>query len=81
MAEIKQDIVGIISQESFCLLVEAAVNDKNIGYLEALVEVCTATGIEFESVDKLITPVIKSKLFCEASSINMIKKTSSKLSI
>jgi hypothetical protein len=56
-------------------------SDKGMSYLEAITDVCEKTGLEFENVSKLMTPTMRKLLMSEASSLNLIKRTGSRLPI
>jgi hypothetical protein len=52
-----------------------------MSYLEAITDVCEKTGLEFENVSKLMTPTMRKLLQSEAASLNLIKRTGSRLPI
>jgi hypothetical protein len=62
-------------------MVELRISDRGMSYLEAITDVCEKTGLEFENVSKLMTPTMRKLLMSEASSLNLIKRTGSRLPI
>ena len=58
----------------FSKLIEEQVIDKKLGYIDAVVEVCSITELEPEHVSKFISPVIKEKIEAEAMSLNFLPK-------
>jgi len=65
--------VNFITQEKFIELVETAVRDKRISYMDAIVLICEEIKLEYESVPKLINNKMKKLIKNEASSLNMMK--------
>ena len=51
-----------LNKSRFSKLIEATVAEKTIGYMEAILLVCSDNNIEPEDVKKFISPVIKDKL-------------------
>ena len=66
-----------LNKSRFSKLIEATVSEKTIGYMEAILLVCSDNNIEPEDVKKFISPVIKDKLEAEAMSLNFLPKTNS----
>ena len=66
-----------LNKSRFSKLIESTVAEKTIGYMEAILLVCSANNIEPEDVKKFISPVIKDKLEAEAMSLNFLPKTNS----
>ena len=66
-----------LNKSRFSKLIEATVAEKTIGYMEAILLVCSDNNIEPEDVKKFISPVIKDKLEAEAMSLNFLPKTNS----
>jgi hypothetical protein len=62
-------------------MVEKRVNEQGMGYIEAITDVCEKTGLEFENVSKLMTPTMRKLLAAEATSLNLMKRTGSRLPI
>lgn len=65
--------------QSFSTKVEDLVWEKDIPYLDAVVELCEKLGYEPESIPKFITEELKSKIAFEAEKLSLIKKTPGKL--
>jgi len=66
-----------LNKSRFSKMIEATVAEKTIGYMEAILLVCSDNNIEPEDVKKFISPVIKDKLEAEAMSLNFLPKTNS----
>ena len=61
-----------LTKARFAKMVESTVIEKEIPYMEAILDVCDVKGIEPEDVSKFISPVIKNKLQAEAESLNFL---------
>ncbi len=59
---------------NFSQEIEKAVKDRELTYIEAICEFCKQSGLEVESVPRLLTPQIKAKIESEAIDLNMFKK-------
>ena len=60
----------------FSAIIEELVqNNRDITYIDAIVEHCKNTGFEVEMAATLLTASLKAKLTEEAESLNLIKKT------
>lgn len=66
-----------LNKSKFSKLIESEVVDKSIGYMEAILLVCSKNDIEPEDVKKFISPVIKDKLEAEAMDLNFLPKINS----
>jgi len=66
-----------LTKSRFSKMIEATVAEKAIGYMEAILLVCSDNNIEPEDVKKFISPIIKDKLEAEAMSLNFLPKTNS----
>lgn len=72
-------MIKLHNQITFSQAIEAAIlSGESLTYLEAVCEYCKTTGIEMDSVPKLITPHIKSKIEQEAIQLNFIKSKTPK---
>jgi autonomous glycyl radical cofactor GrcA len=67
-----------IDSTTFIELIEKTVKAKSITYIDAIIEVCRARNIEYESVPELITPKMRKLIQNEASNVNMLKKKAGK---
>ena len=74
-------VASVMSANTFVSLVEIRINEKGMSYLEAITDVCEKTGLEFENVSKLMTPTMRKLLSAEATSLNLLKRTGSRLPI
>ena len=66
-----------LNKSRFSKLIEATVAEKTIGYMEAILLVCSDNNIEPEDVKKFISPIIKNKLEAEAMDLNFLPKKTS----
>lgn len=74
-------VASILTANSFVSMVEKRINEQGMGYIEAITDVCEKTGLEFENVSKLMTPTMRKLLAAEATSLNLLKRTGSRLPI
>lgn len=63
-----------LTKSKFSKIVEAAVIELKVPYMEAVLHVCDKNGIEPEDVSKFISPIIKGKIEAEAQSLNFLPK-------
>lgn len=63
-----------LTKAKFSKIVEAAVLELKVPYMEAVLHVCEKNGIEPEDVSKFISPIIKGKIEAEAQSLNFLPK-------
>jgi|TARA_R110002153_G_scaffold177453_1_gene330664 hypothetical protein len=66
-----------LNKAKFSKMVEKAVADLRISYMEAILHICENNNIEPEDVKKFVSPIIKSKLEAEAMTLNFLPKTNS----
>jgi hypothetical protein len=63
--------------KEFSALIDKIVSEsKDLGYMEAITQHCSETGLEIEVAATLITPALKAKLRIEAQDSNMLKRSS-----
>ena len=74
-------VASVMSANTFISMVEERIGDKGMSYLEAITDVCEKTGLEFENVSKLMTPAMRKLLQSEAMTLNLLKRTGSRLPI
>jgi len=74
-------VASVMSANTFISMVEERIGDKGMSYLEAITDVCEKTGLEFENVSKLMTPSMRKLLQSEAMTLNLLKRTGSRLPI
>jgi hypothetical protein len=67
-------MIKIHNTSTFASEIEKAVQQKDLTYLEAIVEFCQETGMDFSSIPKLITPILKDKLESEAIDLRLLKR-------
>ena len=75
------NVASMMSSNTFVSMVELRISDQGMSYLEAITDVCEKTGLEFENVSKLMTPSMRKLLQAEATSLNLMKRTGSRLPI
>tara|TARA_B110000285_G_scaffold220478_1_gene272271 strand:+ start:2064 stop:2330 length:267 start_codon:yes stop_codon:yes gene_type:complete len=79
MPEISPEV--FLTKSKFAKIVEQAVLDLRVPYMDAILEVCDEQGIEPEDVSKFISPIIKAKLEVEAQKLNYLEKTSDSIEL
>jgi hypothetical protein len=57
------------------ITLEELVAEKNITYIEAIVEYANSIDVEIESIAKMLNKSIKDKIEVEAQGLNMLKKS------
>ncbi len=67
----------ILSKSKFSKMIEEAVVQKKLSYMDAILDICEKNDIEPEDVRKFVSPIIKDKLEAEAMSLNLLPKTNS----
>ena len=60
-----------LNKSKFSSMVEASAYDKNLSYMDAVIDVCEDTNIEPEDVKKFLNNVIVEKLEGEAMKLNL----------
>ena len=63
-----------LTKSKFTKLIENAVVNLRIPYMDAIIKVCETNNIELEDIKKFISPVIKGKLEVEAMDLNYLPK-------
>ena len=58
-------------------MIEEAVVQKKLSYMDAILDICEKNNIEPEDVRKFVSPIIRDKLEAEAMSLNLLPKTNS----
>ena len=66
-----------LSKSKFSKMIEEAVVQKKLSYMDAILDICEKNNIEPEDVRKFVSPIIKDKLEAEAMSLNLLPKTNS----
>ena len=67
-----EDIV--LTKKRFSKMVEDKVRDNpDLTYMEAVLVICEERAIDPMDVGKLISPVIRDKIECEAMNANLVK--------
>lgn len=60
---------------SFSCKIESIVYQKDISYMEAIVEYCEDTGFEIELAAKLVSDTLKAKIKMEAEELHFLPKS------
>mgnify|MGYP001422203006 FL=1 len=63
-----------LNKSKFSSMVEASAYDKNLSYMDAVIDVCEDTNIEPEDVKKFLNNVIVEKLEGEAMRLNYLPR-------
>jgi hypothetical protein len=63
---------GFMNRNTFTKLVDEAILDKKMTYIDAVLHICEEKGIEPEDVKKFISSIVKSKIEAEAQSLNLL---------
>ena len=71
----------IITPVKFRELLEEKVTQDNVTYLDAIVDICETTGLEIESVPRMLNMTKKKILRNEATNLNMLKKKGARLPV
>jgi|TARA_B100001094_G_scaffold312701_1_gene349648 hypothetical protein len=66
-----------LNKSKFTQLIEKAVVDMHISYMDAILYLCDKNDIDPVDVNKFISPIIKGKLEAEAMNLNFLPKTNS----
>ena len=66
-----------LSKSKFSKMIEEAVVQKRLSYMDAILDICDKNDIEPEDVRKFVSPIIRDKLEAEAMSLNLLPKTNS----
>ena len=74
-------VASVMSANTFISMVENRIGEQGMSDLEEITEVCEKTGLEFENVSKLMTPSMRKLLAAEATTLNLLKRTGSRLPI
>ena len=79
-ADIAKEL-DIMSTSKFNELLEDRESDDKISYIDAIVDICSKTGLEIESVPSLLNNRTRKILRNEATNLNMLKKKGAKLPV
>ena len=63
-----------LTKSKFTKLVEDAVNELKLSYLDAILYLCEKNSLEPEDMKKFVSPIIKDKLAAEAMQLNFLPK-------
>lgn len=70
MTEEKQ----FLTKSKFTRLIEDAVVNHRVSYMDAVIQVCEDNNVEIEEVRRFISPSIKEKIEAEARNLNFLPK-------
>ena len=63
---------NFLTKSKFSKMVEKAVIDYRLSYIDAIVHLCDKNDIEMEDINKFINPTLKEKLEAEAMRLNFL---------
>jgi hypothetical protein len=63
----------LLDSAAFSALLEKVMKNKELTYIEAILEVCHQKGLDQESVPSLLTPKLKKLVQAEAIALHMMK--------
>ena len=72
-------MIKLHTQVTFSKEIEKQAKEKELGLIETIVDYCKESGIDVESVGKLLTAPLKARLREEAEKLHFIEKKGSKL--
>jgi|TARA_B100000959_G_C14790795_1_gene545510 hypothetical protein len=67
-----EELLKIQSVKEFSKMIEAHVLQKRCNHIDAIVDHCEKTGLEFETAAKLVNKKIKDKLKIEAEGLKLL---------
>ena len=71
----------ILTPNKFALIIENIVKDRNITYMDAVLEYCQSHNIDPSDTKAMISKTLKEKIAYEAQNLNMLKEKVAKLPI
>ena len=71
----------ILTKKRFSKLVETKVEEKNMSYMDAVIDVCTDRELDPAEINNLIGPILKDKIEAEAVSLRLMKSNGNQLPI
>jgi hypothetical protein len=61
------------SSSEFSMYIEERVARERIGYMDAIIDYCTANDVEIDNIGSLVTLSLKEKIQLEAEESNMMR--------
>jgi ubiquinone biosynthesis protein COQ9 len=71
----------ILTPNKFALIIENIVKDRNITYMDAVLEYCKIHDIDPSDTKAMVSKTLKEKIAYEAQNLNMLKEKVAKLPI
>jgi len=65
-----------LTPSRFAIEIEKIVSEENCNYIDAICHYCEVSGLEIESVTKLVSKPLKERLKYDAINLNFMKRTS-----
>ena len=65
---------NFLTKKKFSKMVETAVHELNLNYIDAIVHLAEKNNMELEDINKFVTPQIKQKIEFEGQQLNMLPK-------
>ena len=75
MTEEVNPALEFLTKSKFSKLVEVAVQEHRLSYIDAVIHCCEQKKIEVEDARKYVSTVIKANLEAEAMSLNFLEKS------
>tara|TARA_B110000858_G_scaffold334_1_gene434 strand:- start:58 stop:303 length:246 start_codon:yes stop_codon:yes gene_type:complete len=75
MSDMVNPALEFLTKSKFSKLVEKAVQEHRLSYIDAVIYCCEENKIEVEDSRKYVSTVIKAKLEAEAMSLNFLEKS------
>lgn len=72
MPDLEDD--NFMSKTKFSQIIEDQVKEKNLSYIDAVIEACKVINMDPGDVKKFISPSIKEKIEVEATDLNYLPK-------
>lgn len=66
--------IDFLTKKRFSKMIESAVRNKKLSYMDAVVYLCQDNNIELEDVKKYLSPSIKERIEVEAMNLNYLPK-------
>ena len=63
-----------LNKNHFTKMIESNAREKNLSYMEAIIDICEENDLEPEDIAKYISGIIKDKLEAEARSLNFLPR-------
>lgn len=65
-------MIDVLTKDKFAIIIETLARDSKLSYMDAIVHWCETNDMEIETAAKLISPLLKEKMFVEAQKANLL---------